>query len=494
VIGGSGFADLHNHQFAKFAFGGRVLWGSAAATDAELGSCRPEHGPHGLFDLPGNLAKILLRTGSITSLLGHRTDGAPDFPAWPQWDDLTHQAVPRSALKRAVDGGLRLIVMPAVNNELLGRLTRGTDYHDMAAVDLQLQAAKQFEVMIDAEAGGTGRGWYRIAYTPEQARQIIGEEMLAVILSIEVDKLFGDVIGPHSTARDLEAAVDRYYAMGVRHLFLTHLTQSPYGGAAFATSLHWSRNSGPVSKANPPLSLPVYRMTTVARTADGYAYRGGHCNAEGLTPLGEILIRLLMERGMLIDVDHMAASTRADVLRLTGAAGYPVVAGHAELLSLADRGERSEFLLTDAEITAIGRYGGIVAPKLRQMAVAAPGDVKGTAETFLSAYRHVRNLLPDAPIPFGTDLNGFAGMPRPRRGGVSLEYPFTAPVTGTVLDRGRLGRREFDINSDGVAHVGLLPDFVALLLRHDLSEEEARPILDSALGYVRTWERAVEAR
>ncbi|GIE47176.1 membrane dipeptidase [Actinoplanes nipponensis] len=490
---GRGFADLHNHQFAQLAFGGRVLWGSAAAADSELGSCRPEHGPHGLFDLPGNLAQVLLGTGSVAALLGHRTDGAPDFPAWPGWHDLTHQAVPRSALKRAVDGGLRLMVMPAVNNALLGRLTRGHDYHDMAAVDRQLRAARQFEAMIDAEAGGPGRGWYRIAETPAQAREAIGQGRLAVVLGIEVDHFLGDTVGPRSTVRDLAAQLDRYHALGVRHLFPIHLQDCAYGGAAFATSLHWSRNSGPVSRANPPLSLPVWRMTTVARTADGYAYRGGHCNAGGLTPLGVTLIRLLMERGMMIDVDHASASARADVLRLTGAAGYPVVAGHAELRSLAARGDRSEFLLTDAEVTGIGRHGGIVAPKLRQPAVAAPDDVKGTAEAFLYAYRRVRELLPDAVIPFGTDLNGFAGMPRPRRAGVRLDYPFTAPVSGAQLGRGRLGGRDFDINTDGVAHVGMLPDLVALLIRHGLPEPEARPMLDSALGYVRAWERAVEA-
>jgi microsomal dipeptidase-like Zn-dependent dipeptidase len=487
----AGFADVHNHQFARLAFGGRVLWGSESAADEELGCCRPQHGPHGLFDLAGNVSKIVLRTGSVRSLLGHRTDGAPDFPAWPRWHDLTHQAVPRSALKRAVDGGLRLIVMPAVNNELLGRLTRGTDYHDMAAVDLQLRAAREFEAMIDAEAGGPGLGWYRIAHSPEEARRIIDANKLAVLLGIEVDALFGDVIGPDSTAGELEEQVDRYHALGVRHVFPIHLKNCVYGGTAFATGLHWSRNSGVVSKANPPLSLPVYRMTTVARTADGYTYRGGHCNADGLTPLGETLIRLLMERGWIIEVDHMGARSRADVLRLTGAAGYPVVAGHAELLSLGARGERSEFLLTDAEVTAIGRHGGIVAPKLRQLSADAHRDARGTAETFLSAYRRVRELLPDAAIPFGTDLNGFAGMPRPGRGDVRLEYPFTAPVTGEKLDRGRLGERDFDVNTDGVAHVGMLPDFVALLSRHGLSDEEARPLLDSAPGYVGAWERAV---
>ena len=491
---GTGFADAHLHQFAGCAFGGGVLWGSAAADDSSIGSCRPMHGPHGLLDLPGNIGKIVLRTGSVKSLLGHRTDGAPDFPDWPGWDDITHQSVPRSALERAVDGGLRLMVMLATNNELLGRLTGGTGYDDMTAVDKQLGAAKQFEAAVDAEAGGAGRGWYRIAYSPDQARQIIAAGKLAVILGIEVDELFGGAIGPDSSAGDLAAELDRYHAAGVRHVLPMHLKNCAYGGSAFATGLHWSRNGGLVSRVNPPLSLPVFRMNTVSRAAAGYSYRSGHGNAGGLTPLGETLIRLLMERGMVIDVDHMSAASRADTLRLAGAAGYPVVAGHAELLSSAGHGEGSEYFLTDAELAAIGRHGGFVAPKLRQLAVAAPAGVKGTAAAFLTVYRQLLRKLPGSPIPFGSDLNGFAGLPRPSPDGDLLAYPFTAPVTGAVLEPSWLGRRCFDINAHGVAHAGMLPDFVALLSQLGLSEEERNPLVESAHGYVNTWDRTSAAR
>ena len=79
---------------------------------------------------------------------------------------------------------------------------------------------------------------------------------------------------------------------------------------------------------------------------------------------------------------------------------------------------------------------------------------------------------------------GFAGLPRP---GAALTYPFAAPVPGTPMGRSRLGAREYDLATDGVAHVGMLPDLVAAL---GLTAAESGPLLRSAIGYVEVWERA----
>jgi microsomal dipeptidase-like Zn-dependent dipeptidase len=464
----TGFADLHLHQFAEQGFGGRVLWGSASAEDEGLRGCRPRHGPHGLFDLTGGISRIVLGAGNAAALLGHPTDGWPEFPGWPRWDDLTHQSVPLSGLRRAVEGGLRLAVVVATNNELLGRLTGGRGYQDMTAVDRQLAAARQFEA-------GPGRGWYRICHSAGQARETITAGRLAVVLGVEVDGVF---LG--SRPADLEAQVSRYHALGVRHVFPIHLRDNAYGGAAFALGLHWSRRHPPFSSVNPFPVLPVYRMDTSAGARGGYDYRAGHTNRRGLSPLGSHLIRLLMSHHMMIDVDHMSAASRADTLRLAEEAGYPVVAGHTELLGAADPGYRSERLLTDDEVRRIGRLGGIVAPLLRQL---SPPDGKGARAGFRTAYRHVLGLLPGAPVAYGSDLNGFAGLPRP---GDALEYPFTPPA-GAPLRRSRLGERLFDLGADGVAHVGLVPDFLAGL---GLSAAENRPLLASALGYADAWARA----
>jgi hypothetical protein len=52
------------------------------------------------------------------------------------------------------------------------------------------------------------------------------------------------------------------------------------------------------------------------------------------------------------------------------------------------------------------------------------------------------------------------------------------------------GRRTFDFNVDGLAHVGMLPDMIADFQAMGLSEDDLEPLLDSADGYLRMWEKA----
>jgi hypothetical protein len=101
----------------------------------------------------------------------------------------------------------------------------------------------------------------------------------------------------------------------------------------------------------------------------------------------------------------------------------------------------------------------------------------------------------------GTDFNGFAGLPGPRQGGeacpgggeqgttAGVNYPFTAVATGQQMDRSVVGDKTFDINSDGLAHVGILPDLIADFQAMDLTAAELEPLLRSAEGYVNVWEK-----
>jgi hypothetical protein len=63
-------------------------------------------------------------------------------------------------------------------------------------------------------------------------------------------------------------------------------------------------------------------------------------------------------------------------------------------------------------------------------------------------------------------------------------YGDNAPLT-----RHTAGRRDFDVNLDGVAHYGLLPDFVQDLRNVGLSQRDLAPLFRSAEDYIRTWER-----
>src|SRR5206468_8240946 len=53
-----------------------------------------------------------------------------------------------------------------------------------------------------------------------------------------------------------------------------------------------------------------------------------HCNLLGLSSLGQELVTEMMNKGMIIDVDHMSLKTLDRVLELAEARSYPVVASH----------------------------------------------------------------------------------------------------------------------------------------------------------------------
>ncbi|HEY6553812.1 MAG TPA: hypothetical protein VI669_10685, partial [Vicinamibacteria bacterium] len=207
-----GMADLHSHAFGDLAFGGKLVWGKTfdpRGPDHALSGCTSAHGLGGVTDLIGNYLG-----GHFP---GHATGGWDQFNGWPAWNSYTHQQVYHEWLKRAYDGGLRLMVVPAVNNELLCAINGqapGSSCDDMTTVDAQLDAAKQLEAYI---AGLPGGGWMRIAYSGTEARQIVNSGKLAVVLAVEVDSLFGCRVGGACTDAFVTQKLDDYFAKGVRH-------------------------------------------------------------------------------------------------------------------------------------------------------------------------------------------------------------------------------------------------------------------------------------
>ena len=50
-----------------------------------------------------------------------------------------------------------------------------------------------------------------------------------------------------------------------------------------------------------------------------------------------------------------------------------------------------------------------------------------------------------------------------------------------------IGQKTFGINVDGLAHVGMLPDFIADWQAQGLAEDGLGPLLRSASGYADLW-------
>jgi hypothetical protein len=262
-----GFADLHVHLNAHLAHGDRVFAGKPAPLDgsgrftldpaagmtinAALSPIddRAIHRDHGLFD---DIVGFGTRDGSQANF------GAPSFSGWPTWHTTTHQQVYYAWLERAFRGGLRLMVMHAVTNEALCRATQPAAEreakcnHSMPAIDRQLHAAYDFQRFIDEQcrlkpgsgfcAGNPATGWFRIVTTPLEARQVIRDGKLAVVLAIEVDNLFnckksgpcpdGLVDDSGQPITTIEAAVDYYHGLGVRHILPIHNFDNAFGGPA----------------------------------------------------------------------------------------------------------------------------------------------------------------------------------------------------------------------------------------------------------------------
>ncbi|HEX7975982.1 MAG TPA: hypothetical protein VF498_16355, partial [Anaerolineales bacterium] len=231
-----GFADLHAHLMAHLAFGGNAFWGQPydpehpgqQGIQYALPTCEPIHG--GLIN--------------VNPEFGHPAGGGwPDFIIWPRFTTLVHQQAYIDWLYRAYQGGLRLVTCLAVNNELLAAKSNPrlpTD--DRSAILVQLAAMKAMAEFIDQQGGGPGQGWLQIAYTSADARRIIGENKLAVVLGVEVDSL-----GNWRRVEDLEEAcngdmdqarvligqeLDWLHALGVRQITPIHLTNNAFGGTA----------------------------------------------------------------------------------------------------------------------------------------------------------------------------------------------------------------------------------------------------------------------
>jgi hypothetical protein len=51
-------------------------------------------------------------------------------------------------------------------------------------------------------------------------------------------------------------------------------------------------------------------------------------------------------------------------------------------------------------------------------------------------------------------------------------------------------RRDFDYNIDGMAHYGLLPDFLQDLRNIGLTQEDLAPLFRGAYDYIVMWEKA----
>jgi hypothetical protein len=487
-----GIIDLHLHMMAFEFLGGKAHCG------------RPWHrygAPYALVDCVDHQAGNGCAAVLENALYGnparcHDPVGWPTFKDWPHRDSLTHEQTYYKWVERAYMGGLRVMVNLFVENRQLCELYpfKQNDCDEMASVRLQNRDINELQDYIDAQNGGPGRGWFRIVTNPFQARRVIAQGKLAVIKGIEVSEPFGCRVyndEPKCDRAQIDRQIDEVHGFGVRQMELINKFDNALAGVAgdsgetgvvvnngnkLATGKYWQMQhcTGPPDEhdkqqpgvydhdENDVLSNLI-EMFLPLGVAPVYP-TDSNCNARGLTDLGDHAVRRLMQKGIIIDPDHLSVRARKSVMDLIEARRFSgAVSSHS--WSTAD------------VIPRIYRVGGVVTP----MKESAPEWIKTWKQT--KAQRDRRFYF---GFGYGSDQNGLSSQPGPRD---AVQYPFKSFDGRVIFQRQRSGVRDFDFTKDGVAHYGLFPDWWEDVRR----EGGAAVIKDMARGaeaYLEAWERA----
>jgi microsomal dipeptidase-like Zn-dependent dipeptidase len=383
-----GFADLHAHWMAHLAYGGHLLWGEPAGDPAT--ALRPCDGRNhgGTFDILGvDISKKVIEaisqheyhdTGLDAVVDPHLRNGYPRFDGWPFWGTMCHQQMHIDWVRRAYEGGLRLMSVLVLNNRFLSWVMEA---RREAWDDEQIRA--QIAAVRALAARPENRSWLEIADSSEHAAHIIAADKLALVLGVEVDQVELLISRDPHVLRELEAEADDYlsgrtasapridslastlHGLGIRQITPIHLANNVFGGAALymnltATNSHWlqlwwndeaySDTSGWPDVAPDPsddveFKLEAFQVPTNRKTffldgpiddavripAYADASTPAHANALGLTKAGHVFLLALWRHGILVDIDHMSARAVSAVLPLAERYGVPLLATHCSL-------------------------------------------------------------------------------------------------------------------------------------------------------------------
>ena len=531
-----GYADLHAHLGFEKSLGSVGMSGHLFhkfGVEHALGDCERLHGPDGAFDF----------LGVSGGTPGHDTKGWPDFSFWPNRCAISHMMNYYRWIERAYLGGMRLVVtMPTGNAtycQFMSMLRPGLAEGDCSANDtvlLQTLVIYDLQDYIDAQEGGPGKGWFRIVTSPQEAREVIAQNKLAVVLGVEYNTLFDCRVGQEAkcTAEYVDEELDKLYDLGIRSVYPIHRFDNAFGGTRIQggtggayMNLTNKMNTGDIDHV---IDLFLPGRLLLQPSADGnfwevgecpdgaegrsglldiqeffdqdvpsfglfidslvqtilidkleplpdYAGYGGSipgCNVRHLQPIGEHLINGLADRGMIVNVDHLSYYTLVETLDVLEDRQYSgVVSDHGWIENSLDIRNR------------IYALGGL---KVRG------GSPSGAANN-ISQFSEEMSAYPFATgVGIGTDVQGMTCQPG-SDSWFEATYPFTSYDGLVTFEQPTLGHRTFDFETEGVAHYGLYAEWMENLRQvdEDHPAEVMEIFMNSAETYLQMWERAHDA-
>ncbi len=489
-----GFADLHVHQSANMAFGGGFVWGDF---NGKMKDCTGEnHGFAHKDDTWAGLIEKLVPGTDKKQVHSHARRAGKDWPN--AWDLADHQQVSENHLYQAWKGGLRLMISVAENHQglcLAMKVLHGDvaklPCDDMDSVKLQLRALHDF---------AKEHKWYRIARDPWEARRIIADGDLAVILGVEVSNLF-----PKSQG-DWEQQLDELYDLGARQFEIAHESDSDFAGSA-------QQQGGLYAALNLLKQAFKWNWADLFKRTD---LDGPNAkNTVGLKDDGKDLVAEMMKRKMLISIDHLSRKARDQVIDLVEKKDcYPIIATHTQFDTILDaetKGHTQEYMLTDGTVADIIKTGGVLGLRtagdaLEQVDGCVKLRCKGSSESV--AQNVCKGAQIGVAMALGSDISGgpfemtsprFPSDERKTRSGKTAHCPGGGKNAwkekdyppGVDTPEEREAGTGFDVQ--GLSHIGFEPDLLKDLEKLGAPVDEVR-LDSSAESLLRSWERAWDSQ
>lgn len=529
----SGWVDLHAHPMTNLGFGGKLIhggvdeqsllpanhscqpWLPAGTAFEALGDDRPTHGGWDVSFQCGNnlrhdvvIAGLEGANGALATAGPGRPPTAglfnlpnlPAFAVWPAWNDITHQKMWWEWIKRARDGGQRVMVALATNNRLLAEALTvgfkdGGPQDDMNSADVQLREMKNFVARHS--------DFMEVALDSANLERIVRSNRLAVVLGVEIDNIgdFNSLPAGALNPTVIAGEVQRLYNEGVRYVLPIHVVDNVFGATAiyepfFAladfreTGHYWNvvcaRPNDQITwqfntySANVTWLVNPLHLSLIPNASPGCSghRNGGNLSfppapgAPGLTNWGVIAVKEMMKRGMIVDIDHMSTDAVDSVLTMAEAVpggGYPIVSGHSGVRGTA--GQNAENSRSATQLGRIARLHGMFG--LGTGAATAQATGAPAASLWFTSYQtamadmgYGSAVYQNGMIAFGTDLNGLVLAPPPPPDHHAIVYgngsfPLAPSPRKPASDPLPIAPpATWNYNTDGVAHYGMLPEFV----------------------------------
>lgn len=487
----TGYVDLHSHLMAEHSFGGGWFSGTLEGPmDVAVQRC------DGNFPLKSHAAT---RFPVVSEFLGDDTGWhlgkrrgydrrqcryvfgipvpgtcpQPHFEQWPMWNAIAHQQMWQGWLQQAWQNGLRVMVVSVAESNFLctntAPSTRRYDCDEMASAKRQINAAYGFV--------SRNSSWVGIATTPAQARALIQQGKLVLVLAVEVTQLF--------PTGDFLAQLDELRSMGVSSVQVAHHADNRFSGAAPIPELMSAADKVELLSFGSDLTRINDIVCRNSAGSTGKCNGDTYLNERGLSAEGNTLVRAMMDRGMLVDVAHLSRKAFSDVYQIAQQRGnYPLLYSHAHMWNTIDPSmERHEKYIKPAEIQMITNTGGMVGLRTGPESTIPYGSVsnscQGSARSFAQSLMYA--IDNGMKVGFGADLNGFISQLKPR-------YTIACPSDYTQLNSAG-GPNE--LQRKGLAHVGLLPQLMSDLQTVGTPSAYLDHLNRSAENFLQLWERSV---